>query len=104
MIERHETVISEYTDEYLREYRQQGDGQRAYADALLVAPPEYRQGVEIAVFAMTTTVKSRPSSHNKDMLESYREPTGVLPADARRAALAQLAAQGVKLLVAPALN
>jgi hypothetical protein len=103
MIERHETVLAEYSDEYLREHRQRGDEQRAYADALLSAPPpEYRQGIEAAAYAMTYTSKSRPSRHDGRDLESYFEPTGVLFEDARQAALRQLSAQGVKLNPVPA--
>lgn len=103
MIERHETILDEYTDEHLTaDLGHHESGVRERAALLLTAPPEYRQGVEAAAHAMAYTLKSRPSSHNKLLLESYSEPTGVQPEDARRAALDQLAAQGVKLNPVPA--
>lgn len=44
MIDRNETVLDHFTDDRLRDYATKGDGQRAYAEALLSAPPRVPAG------------------------------------------------------------
>jgi hypothetical protein len=91
MIERHETVLGEYTDERLT--AKLADPQPSVRDRarlLLQAPPEYRQGVEVHMHERCTRTRWTDSG-------SVCEPTGVGFDDARREALAILAGQGVQL-------
>lgn len=95
MIERHDEILAEYTDEYLIAFRERGDGQREYANRLLQAPPEYRQGIEIR----TISLAERTWIHNG---LAKMTPTGVGWDNARNQALLELARQGVTLLPVPA--
>jgi hypothetical protein len=47
VIERHETILAEYTDEHLTEWAKRGAGQAGYARTMLAVPTEYRQGVAV---------------------------------------------------------
>lgn len=47
MIERHDTVLTEHTDEWLNQHSTNGHWQGVYASIMLSAPPEYRRGLVI---------------------------------------------------------
>jgi hypothetical protein len=95
MIERHETVPPEYTDEQLTaELEAEQEWVREATRLLLQAPPQYRQGVEIYVHDKCYTRHYVETQFGRMARET---PTGVRSDDARREALAVLAGQGVQL-------
>jgi len=95
MIERHDVVLSQYTDEYLLDWRERGDGQRVYANWMLQAPAEYRQGVASRVHDLM----SRTEYHDGGIMVILG---GVGSGVAYAQALMELHAQGVALLPVPA--
>jgi hypothetical protein len=98
MIMRCETVPPSLTDDGLLAELAKSPGQKARAELLLTAPSEYRWGIESRVRQSTTIHEVRVSG---GMTMTALGWTGVPHGDARRQALAELAAQGVALLPWP---
>jgi len=91
MIERHNTVLRWLTDEYLIAEAAKGMAQLVRSRALLCAPAEYRQGIEARVIELGSRIVDTTGGHRMEIVM-------LNPMDTRKAALQELASQGVELL------
>lgn len=76
----HYKVLDEYTDGYLLAKiaeHPQGSPWRRRAEALLTAPPDWRQSIWVAAHARAFTYRSYPSHHDPMLLEPCYESTGI---------------------------
>lgn len=74
MIERHDTVLAEHTDEWLNQHATNGHWQGVYASIMLAAPPEYRRGLVIRASELSGLSGNWETAHRQALDELRHQP------------------------------